>query len=72
MLQNFREKENNQSMDTIIVNTELEKIEKEIISLKNQTAENIILMGQKFITAKKLVPHGGWGDWLEIVPLIVR
>lgn len=52
-------------MDTIIVNTELEKIEKEIISLKNQTAENIILMGQKFIAAKKLVPHGGWGDWLE-------
>lgn len=52
-------------METIIVNMELEKIEQEIITLKNQTAENIILMGQKFIEAKKLVPHGGWGKWLE-------
>ena len=52
-------------METIIVNMELEKIEQEIITLKNQTAENIILMGQKFIEAKKLVPHGGWGRWLE-------
>lgn len=39
-----------------IVNTRLEKIENEIITLKNQTAENMILMGQKFIEAKKLVP----------------
>lgn len=43
----------------------LEKIENEIITLKNQTAENMILMGQKFIEAKKLVPHGEWGNWLE-------
>lgn len=48
-----------------IVNTRLEKIENEIITLKNQTAENMILMGQKFIEAKKLVPHGEWGKWLE-------
>ena len=52
-------------MNTIIENTTLEKIEKEIITLKNQTAENIILMGQKFIEAKKLIPHGRWGEWLE-------
>lgn len=52
-------------MNTIIANTELNKIEKEIIKLKNQTAENMILMGQKFIEAKKLVPHGQWGKWLE-------
>lgn len=52
-------------MQTVIVNTELEKIEQEIIMLKNQTAENIILMGQKFIEAKKLVSHGEWGKWLE-------
>lgn len=52
-------------MQTVIVNTELEKIEQEIITLKNQTAENIILMGQKFIEAKKLVLHGEWGKWLE-------
>ncbi len=50
---------------TVVQNIELEKIEKEIVALKNQTAENIILMGQKFIEAKKLIPHGGWGDWLE-------
>ena len=52
-------------MDSIIRNAALEQIEKEIITLKNQTAENIILMGQKFIEAKKLVPHGTWGEWLE-------
>lgn len=52
-------------MNTIIESTALEKIEKEIITLKNQTAENMILMGQKFIEAKKLVPHGEWGNWLE-------
>lgn len=52
-------------MNTIIESTALEKIEKEIITLKNQTAENMIIMGQKFIEAKKLVPHGEWGNWLE-------
>ena len=52
-------------MTNIVMNTELQKIEKEIITLKNQTAENMILMGQKFIEAKKLVPHGEWGNWLE-------
>lgn len=58
-------KENDQSMDTIIVNTELEKIEKEIISLKNQTAENIIQIGYKLIEAKEKLQHGEWGDWLR-------
>ena len=48
-----------------VKNEKLQKIENEIITLKNQTAENIILMGQKFIEAKKLIPHGGWGEWLE-------
>lgn len=53
-------------MDQITVkNEKLQKIENEIITLKNQTAENIILMGQKFIEAKKLVPHGEWGNWLK-------
>ena len=53
-------------MEQIMVrNAELEQIESEIIALKNQTAENMILMGQKFIEAKKLVPHGEWGNWLE-------
>lgn len=48
-----------------VMNTKLVQIEKEIITLKNQTAENMILMGQKFIEAKKLVSHGEWGKWLE-------
>ena len=44
-----------------VMNAELVQIEKEIIKLKNQTAENMILMGQKLIEAKKLVPHGEYG-----------
>jgi len=45
----------------VIKNEKLERIENEIITLKNQTAENMILMGQKFIEAKDLVSHGEWG-----------
>lgn len=53
-------------MNTSMIQIEkLIQIEKEIISLKKQTAENMILMGQKFIEAKKLVAHGEWGNWLE-------
>lgn len=48
-------------MNTIIVNTELEKIEKEIITLKNQTAENIIQIGYKLMEAKEKLSHGEWG-----------
>lgn len=52
-------------MNTIIVKTELEKLEKEIITLKNQTAENMIQIGYKLIEAKKRLSHGEWGSWLE-------
>lgn len=52
-------------MNTIIESTALEKIEKEIITLKNQTAENIIQIGYKLIEAKKQLSHGEWGTWLE-------
>ena len=52
-------------MNTIIENTSLEKIEKEIITLKNQTAENMIQIGCKLIEAKKQLSHGEWGVWLE-------
>lgn len=53
-------------MNQIITkNEKLEKLKNEIVALKNQTAENMILMGQKFIEAKKLVPHGEWGNWLD-------
>lgn len=52
-------------MNTVVVNTELEKIEKEIITLKNQTAENIIQIGYKLMEAKKRLSYGEWGSWLE-------
>lgn len=51
--------------EIIMKDNRLETLEQEIITLKNRTAENMILMGQKFIEAKKLVPHGEWGRWLE-------
>lgn len=44
---------------------ELEHIEKEIIALKNQTAQNIIQIGYKLIEAKEKLQHGEWGDWLR-------
>lgn len=50
---------------SMIQSKKLMQIENEIISLKKQTAENMILMGQKFIEAKELVSHGEWGNWLE-------
>lgn len=52
-------------MQQVIVKSDLEKIEKEIITLKNQTAENIIQIGYKLIEAKEKLPHGEWGAWLE-------
>lgn len=52
-------------MANIVVNTELQKLEKEIITLKNQTAENMIQIGYKLIEAKEKLPHGEWGSWLE-------
>lgn len=48
-----------------VVNTELMQIEKDIITLKNQTAENMIQIGCKLIEAKKQLSHGEWGVWLE-------
>lgn len=46
-------------------NVDLEKIESEIIALKNQTAENIIQIGYKLIEAKEKLSHGEWSSWLE-------
>lgn len=40
-------------------------MEKEIIALKNQTAQNIIQIGYKLIEAKEKLQHGEWGVWLE-------
>lgn len=37
---------------TDVKNAELQKIENEIITLKNQTAQNIIQIGYKLIEAK--------------------
>lgn len=50
-------------MANIVMNTELQKLEKEIITLKNQTAENMIQIGYKLIQAKEKLPHGEWGNW---------
>lgn len=53
-------------MEQIITKSaELQKIEKEIIALKNQTAQNIIQIGYKLIEAKEKLQHGEWGVWLE-------
>ncbi len=53
-------------MEQIIAKgTELEKIEKEILMLKNQTAEDMIQIGYKLIEVKKKLSHGEWGSWLE-------
>ncbi len=48
-----------------IKNEKLEQIENEIITLKNQTAKNIIQIGYKLIEAKEKLPHGEWGGWLS-------
>ena len=49
----------------IVKNIDLEKIENEIIALKNQTAQNIIQIEYKLIEAKEKLQHGEWGSWLE-------
>lgn len=48
-----------------IKNNELLQIESEIITLKNQTAQNIIQIGHKLMEAKDKLSHGEWGDWLR-------
>ncbi len=48
-----------------IKSNELSQIEGEIISLKDQTAQNIIQIGHKLIEAKDKLSHGEWGDWLR-------
>lgn len=48
-----------------ITNNELSQIENEIISLRNQTAQNLIKIGLKLIDAKNMIGHGEWGEWLN-------
>lgn len=43
---------------TDVKNAELQKIENEIITLKNQTAQNIIQTGSRLIEAEEKLPHG--------------
>ena len=47
--------------------TELEHLEKEIIALKNQTAQNIIQIGYKLIEAKEKLQYGEWGVLQKLV-----
>jgi hypothetical protein len=48
-----------------VFDVELDRLEKDIIQLKEQTAENIIQIGYKLIDAKERLSHGEWGIWLE-------
>ncbi len=48
-----------------IQQTEITKLETEIVMLKTQTAQNIIEIGKRLIKAKEMLPHGEWGNWLE-------
>lgn len=48
-----------------IINNELSQIENEIISLRNQTAQNLIKIGLKLIDAKKY-------DWTWRVGRMVK
>lgn len=43
----------------------MSQIENEIISLRNQTAQNLIKIGLKLIDAKNMIGHGEWGEWLN-------
>ena len=43
----------------------LKEIENNIIRLKNQTAEDLIQLGNELNKAKEKVPHGEWGAWLR-------
>ena len=45
--------------------TDINKIETEIVMLKQQTAQNIIEIGRRLIQAKEMLPHGEWGKWLD-------
>ena len=44
---------------------ELKAIENRIIRLKNETAQNLIKLGNELNRAKEKVPHGEWGTWLR-------
>lgn len=43
----------------------IQKIETEIVVLKEQIAGNFIQVGQKLIEAKEEVEYGRWGEWLK-------
>jgi len=43
----------------------IEEITIEILAYKNNTARNIVEIGNRLIKVKELLPHGEWGKWLE-------
>lgn len=54
------------SMENNLQSTQsIENLTAEIKILKQQTAINIIEIGRRLIQAKKMLPHGEWGKWLE-------
>lgn len=44
---------------------EIDKITEEILNLKQQTAQNIIEIGNRLIKIKSTLPHGRWGSYLK-------
>lgn len=44
---------------------ELEVMTKEFLRLKNETASNMIKMGEILMKVKESLPHGKFGEWLE-------
>ena len=48
-----------------IQQTEISRLETEIVMLKTQTAQNVIEIGNRLIQAKAMLTHGEWGKWLE-------
>lgn len=46
-------------------NHDLSKIKDEIYFYLKKSTENILEVGKRFISAKKIVPHGQWQQWLE-------
>lgn len=52
-------------MPNNLIITDINTLTTEILILKQQTAQNIIEIGKRLLSAKEKLPHGEWGKWLE-------
>jgi len=48
-----------------IQTTVIDTLTIEILILKQQTAQNIIEIGKRLVSAKQGLPHGEWGKYLK-------